>query len=381
MLQKAYNFAAGPAMLPNEVLLQIQSEMFNWQHTGISILEIGHRTKEIQQLLENIKIKLTTLLAIPDNYKILFTHGGGQGQFAAVPMNLSHSQNSVNYIITGLWSKRASEIATQYTNVNSCSLIDDVINSNNCKDNDQINISEKINNFITKNNSTNLSPTSYLFFCPNETVDGIYIDLTKLLSHDKLATVADMTSLLMMETLDIKNYDLIFVATQKNLGIAGLTIVIIKEELLNQLTPQIITPNIWHYQSLNKHNSSNNTIPVFAIYVMDLMLNWISNQGGVTQLMHKNKTNAQKIYNLIDNSNGFYINNINIHYRSSINIVFDLYDKLLIDKFLLLAKNSNLINLRGHAVRGGLRVNLYNVMPSDGVDALLDCMRNFIQNH
>jgi phosphoserine aminotransferase len=351
---RAYNFAAGPAMLPEEVLNQINKELFNWKNTGVSVMEIGHRTKIFQNLLENLQIKLKILMQIPDNYKILFLQGGAQGQFAAIPMNLVKYNKDVDYFVTGIWSKRAADYAKAYANVN---IVTEVTVNGGIPDKHEWNLNSK---------------AAYAYYCPNETINGVQFD--SIPDVGDVPLIADMTSSILSEPFDISKFGLVFASAQKNLGIAGVTLVIVRDDLLNNNLD--ILPNIWNYKLLSACNSSVNTVPVFAIYVMDLMIDWVIKQGGVEEIAKVNKRKASKLYNYIDSSN-FYSNSVDKTYRSQVNIPFSLQSSELLEIFLDMAVQNNLKYLQGHALVGGARASLYNAMPEDGVDKLIEFMDNF----
>lgn len=358
-MQRAYNFSAGPAMLPDSVLNKIKDDMLDWRETGVSVTEIGHRTKIFQNFLMELQAKLHKALNIPHNYKILFLHGGAQGQFSAIPMNLAKYNQNVDYIVTGIWSERAKDNAAKYTIPNL--------------------VTRRDGFSIPKPDTWNLNPdAAYVYYCNNETIDGVSFNYIPQVGPVPL--VADMTSSLATEVYDVSKYGLILAAAQKNLGIAGVTLVIIREDLLEQSLP--IVPNIWHYKILSECNSCVNTIPVFPIYVMDLMLDWINEQGGVKQLELINQRKANKLYNFIDNS-GYYVNKVAAEDRSKLNIPFMLPNdnEKLLNQFLQEADEAGLKYLNGHILVGGARASLYNAMPEAGVDALVSFMQDFKQRY
>ncbi|MFN8770203.1 MAG: 3-phosphoserine/phosphohydroxythreonine transaminase [Neisseriaceae bacterium] len=354
---RIYNFAAGPAMLPHEVLTKIQEEIFNWQGTGISVMEIGHRTKIFQDFLENLQQKIKELMNIPSNYKVLFLQGGAQGQFAGIPMNLVKNNQNVDYLVTGIWSKRAAEHAAKYAKVNI--------------------VTERAGLSIPDASTWKLNPDAcYAYYCPNETIDGV--QFSEIPNVGKVPLVADMTSNILSYEIDVSKFGLIFAAAQKNLGISGVTLVIIRDDLIDQHLN--ITPNIWNYKLLSECNSSVNTVPVFALYVMGLMVDWIKEQGGVKVLAEINQRKVNKLYDYID-SISFYNNNIDKNYRSMVNIPFDLMKKDLLQKFLDEATDNGLHYLKGHMIVGGARASLYNAMPESGVDKLIEFMDVFAQEN
>ena len=356
---RAYNFSPGPAMLPEEVIQQIKDEIFDWKSSQTSILEISHRSKEVLEMMSNIKDKLRNLLNIPKNYQILFSHGGAQGQFSAIPMNLASNSNITNYLVTGIWSEKAAKLATQYSTANI--------------------VNEYIINTIKDQTTWNIDNNAdYIYYCPNETVNGIaFNQIPNIPNHIPL--IADMTSSILTETIDINKFGLIYASCQKTMGIAGLTLIIIRDDLLIRKAIKE-TPNIFNYKIINDANSLVNTMPVFALYVMDLMLSWTIKQGGVSYFSKTHKEQASLLYDYIDSSE-FFINNIEKKFRSKINIPFNLRNNNLTKEFLLEATNNNLLNLRGHSLVGGIRASFYNAMPIDAAKKLIDFCEYFVNQY
>lgn len=353
MKTRDYNFGAGPAMLPTEVLEKITEDLFDWNATGVSVMEIGHRTLQFQNLLNNLQIKLRKVLSIPDNYKIILTTGGAQGQFDAIPLNMTLNNKNVDYFITGTWSRKAAEFAKKHANVNI--------------------VTEATKYAIPDSSTWNLNPNaSYAYYCPNETVDGIAFP--EIPNVGNVPLVADFTSSIAYAPMDFSKFGIVIASAQKNLGIAGVTLVIIREDLLNQSLPY--TPVVWNYKTQVEQNSSINTAPTFAIYVMDLMVDWIIAQGGVDKIGEINRRKTAKLYDYIDSSN-FYINNIDKKYRSELNVPFNLANNDLLSDFLSQSSHAGLKYLAGHLSVGGGRASLYNVMPEQAVDKLITFMRNF----
>lgn len=357
-MQRAYNFSPGPATLPLQVLNRINQELFDWQGTGVSIMELGHRTEQFQNFLKQLQFKLKKLLAIPDNYQILFMTGGAQGQFDNIPLNLTKNNQNVDYLITGIWSEKAAVAAKKYAKVNI--------------------VTQITNNYqIPEPDSWQLNHDAcYVYYCTNETVNGICFK--QLPSVKNIPLIADMTSSIMSYPVDISQYGLIFASAQKNLGIAGITLVIIRDDLLDSAHP--IVPTVWNYKLMALHNSGINTIPVFPVYVMDLMLDWLNEQGGIEVISKINQLKVNKLYDYIDQS-GFYCNKVLAQYRSPVNIPFNLYQTGLLAKFLKEADAANLKYLNGHVSAGGARASLYNAMPLSGVEALIDFMQEFAANN
>ncbi len=354
-----YNFSSGPATLPHTVLQQIQKDTSNWQGTGMSIMEIGHRTPLFQDLLDNLRNKLRNLLRIPEQYHLLLLPGGGQGHFSFIPMNLTAKNQHVDYLVTGIWSDRAAQFAQRYAKVNiaTTALADQ----------------------ITPYQQWQLNPkAAYVYYCANETIDGIQFPTIPEVGSVPL--VADMTSCLLTENIEIERFGLVFAAAQKNLGIAGITLLIIRDDLLYQAQP--LVPEVFHYRLQAEQGSLLNTIPTFPVYVMDLMLDWLVENH--VDLSHINAVSQQKsaqIYQTIDASHGFYHNSIQPRYRSHINIPFELATPTLQTDFLAQAQAHGLAYLQGHRLKANIRASVYNAMPIEGVAKLVEFMVDFQAQH
>jgi len=354
-MSRVYNFSAGPAMLPESVLLRAQQELLSWQDTGTSIMEMGHRTPMFQDLLTKLEQKLRGLMTIPQNYKVLFLAGGGQGHFSFIPMNLTKHNRNVDYLISGIWSERAAKYASRYATVNI--------------------VTTASSSAIPDKTTWQLNPNAaYAYCCPNETINGI--QFSEIPDTGKVPLVADMTSAILSETIDVTRFGLIFAAAQKNLGIAGITLLIIRDDLLGLALDSV--PEIFNYTLQAEQNSLLNTIPTVPIYMMDLMVDWVINEyGDLNNVAAVNGRKASLLYNCIDNSNGFYSNNIEHAYRSKINIPFSFPNNELLQLFLLEAGLQGLKYLNGHKLVGGARASLYNAMPEAGVANLVEFMRQF----
>ena len=358
-MQRVYNFAAGPAMLPESVLLRAQRELLNWQDTGVSILEIGHRTSTFQTLITALEQKLRTLINIPKNYMVLFLAGGAQGHFSLIPMNLTKNNQNVDYFISGIWSERAAKFAAKYVSVN-------------------IVTKASLRSIPDKASWQLNSDAAYAFFCQNETINGIQFN--EIPDTNKVPLVVDMTSSILSTPIDVTKYGLIFASAQKNLGIAGITLLIIRDDLLNQAIETV--PEVFNYTLQAEQNSLVNTIPIFPIYMMDLMIDWLVHErGDLKNIATANQKKASQLYACIDNSNGFYSNNVDLAYRSQVNIPFNLPTEELLQSFLTEAELKGLKYLRGHKLVGGARASLYNAMPEAGVTALIAFMHQFAFKH
>lgn len=352
---RGYNFAAGPAMLPESVLLRAQQELLNWQNTGTSIMEIGHRTAIFQTFLARLEQKLRHLMTIPFNYKVLFLAGGGQGHFSFIPMNLTKNNRDVDYLITGIWSERAAKYASKYANVNI--------------------VTQATQNAIPDKTTWTLNPNAaYAYYCPNETINGI--QFSDIPDCGDVPLVADMTSSILSEPIDVNRFGLIFASAQKNLGIAGITLLIIRDDLLGQTLDYV--PEVFNYTLQAEQNSLLNTIPTVPVYMMDLMLDWVvSEYGDLKNVAETKHRKAKMLYDCIDQSNGFYSNPIEPTYRSHINIPFNLPSQELLQLFLNEAELEGLKYLNGHKLVGGARASLYNAMPESGVASLVEFMQQF----
>lgn len=350
---RAYQFSAGPAMLPEAVLLRAQNELLDFRGSGVSIMELGHRTALFQEMLDGLEEKLRRLINIPNHYKVLFMAGGAQGHFSFIPMNLAGKNQTVDYFVTGIWSELASEFARKYANVHF--------------------VTSALANQIANEDTWSFSKdAAYVYYCPNETINGLQFHQVPEVNAP---LVADMTSCILSSPIDVNQFGLIFASAQKNLGIAGITLLIIRDDLLDQA--QALVPNLFHYKEQAQQHSLMNTVPTTAIYMMDLMVDWLIethlNLGNVARMNHQK---ASKVYALIDESNGFYSNPIARNNRSTINIPFQLPEELKAS-FFEQAQKQGLTDLAGHRKVGGGRVSLYNAMPQAGVDKLIQFMSDF----
>jgi phosphoserine aminotransferase len=356
-MSAVFNFCAGPAMLPTQVMRKAQQELINWNNTGCSVMELSHRSKEFMVVAEAAEANLRKLMNIPDNYKVLFCHGGGRGQFSAVPLNLLKEGQPADYIITGSWSKAAAKEAKNYGEIN----IIDAIESINDKKS------------VLEDNKWSLNPNaSYVHYCPNETVDGI--EIFNIPETNGVPLVADLSSTILSREIDVSRFGLIYAGAQKNIGPSGLTIVIVNEKLLGNAHKN--TPSIMNYQLISDNDSMYNTPPTYAWYLAGLVFEWLIDNGGVTAISEINNKKAQLIYQYVDSSD-FYDNNINAEYRSVMNVPFWLTDESLNDEFLSQAKINGLVALKGHRIVGGMRASIYNAMPLEGVKKLVDFMKKF----
>jgi phosphoserine aminotransferase len=361
VLVRVFNFAAGPATLPVEVLEQVRDELTDWQGSGASVMEVSHRGKAFMAVAQESQALLRELLAVPPGYQVLFVQGGARAQFAAIPMNLAPAGARADYLNTGMWSKLAIAEARR--------LMIDV----------HVAADEGHSKYTTVPQPAALrfSPgAAYVHYTPNETIGGVEFPYVPDTSGVPLA--ADMSSTLLSRPIDVSKFGLIYAGAQKNLGPAGLVVVIVREDLTGKARPG--TPSVWDYRAVAQEGSMLNTPPTFAWYVAGLVLRWLKAQGGLTVMAERNRAKAQLLYRAIDES-GFYANPVAVSCRSWMNVPFTLPDPSLDESFLAGARAAGLSNLAGHRSVGGMRASLYNAMPLSGVEALVAFMREFARRH
>jgi phosphoserine aminotransferase len=356
-MARKYNFSAGPAMLPAEVLERARNEMLDWRGSGMSVMEMSHRGKEYMSIAEQAEADLRDILSIPDNYSVLFLQGGASSQFSMVPMNLlSRQGEAVDYLNTGAWSKKAIAEAAHYANVNV------VASSENTN-------YSSIPAFDQWNNN---SSARYFHYTPNETIGGV--EFHWIPDVGDVPMVADMSSTILSRPLDVAKYAVIYAGAQKNMGPAGLTLVIVREDLISE--PITGTPAMFNYKSLANNASMYNTPPTYAWYLAGLVFQWIKEKGGLSAMAEINQRKAKNLYTAIDESN-FYASPVDKGCRSWMNIPFTLANPELDSDFLTRAAERGLVSLKGHRSVGGMRASVYNAMPEAGVKALISFMREF----
>jgi len=349
-----YNFCAGPSMLPMSVLQEAQQALVNWQGTGTSILSISHRSEDFLSIQNAMIADLQELLNIPDNYQVLFLQGGANLQFSAIPMNLSANIKKAAYVNTGFWSQRAVNEAKRYVDVQViASGVDAAINTN-------WDIPDDV---------------AYLHCTPNETIDGI--EFTKI-PKSPVPVVADLSSTIFSRPINVSDYGMIYAGAQKNFGISGLVLVIIRKDLIKEALPG--TPTVMQYAYQAKENSLFSTPPTFSWYISSLMLKWLKQQGGLQVMEKLNFAKAQTLYQAIDNSN-FYMNKVPVACRSRMNVIFNSQDSKLDTMFVAESKKAGLLYLQGYRAVGGMRASIYNAMPLAGVQTLIDFMQDFERRH
>lgn len=358
-MTRKYNFCAGPAALPVEVLEEAQRDLVNWQNSGLSIMEMSHRSTEIVGVATTAEKDLRELLGISDDYAVLFVQGGATGQFSAVPLNLLGDAKSADYVNTGQWSKKAIKEAKRYCDVN-------VVASS---EGDNFTTIPAFDSWALNNDA------AYLHYTPNETIGGVEYFWTPEVD---VPLVADMSSTILSRPIDVNKFGLIYAGAQKNIGPAGLTIVIVRKDLLGKAHP--LCPVGLDYQVAAENESMYNTPPTMAIYLAGLVFKWLKAQGGLEAMEVLNRRKADKLYGYIDNS-GFYANPVEVSSRSLMNIPFTLANAELDKAFLAGADEAGLLNLKGHRSVGGMRASVYNAVPEAAVDALLDYMKDFAQRN
>lgn len=339
MENSTHYFGAGPATLPDQVKQQVQKDILQFNDSCVSILELSHRSEEFSLILNRARASLRSLYAIPNQYHILFMQGGATAQFDAVPLNLLGKAKHATYLNTGVWSRKSAALASKYTSVKFIEGLEEKHNKICCVASEDW--------LIDKD-------SAYFHITPNETIDGIELAEVDYL---EIPVVADMTSCLLIRNIDITRYGIIYAGTQKTLGIAGLTVVIVRDDLLNLVSK--MTPDLYRYDLHVQEDSIVNTAPVFACYVTQLVLDWVAKSGGVAAMVTQANTRADLLYQSIDESSVIE-NNICQAYRSSINVVFNSVRKEVIDNLLVAAQKQGLTGLEGHRLVGGIRASMYN---------------------
>ncbi|MDZ7785064.1 MAG: 3-phosphoserine/phosphohydroxythreonine transaminase [Halioglobus sp.] len=358
-MTRYYNFCAGPAALPEPVLEQARDEMLDWHGAGLSIMEMSHRSPEVVGVAERAEQTLRGLLRIPDDYAVLFLQGGASTQFAAAPLNLLGNGGGADYINTGQWSKKAIAEGRRYCEVNVAATSED-------------------SNFFTipPRDSWQLSKdAAYVHFTPNETIGGVEFFWTPQVDAP---LVADMSSTILSRPIDVSEYGVIYAGAQKNIGPAGLTLVIVHRELFGRALD--VCPAMLNWQVAAENDSMYNTPPTFALYLAGLVFDWLVEQGGLEAMEARNRRKAEKLYGMIDNSD-FYANPVDPPCRSLMNVPFTLADADLDKTFLAESESAGLLNLKGHRSVGGMRASIYNAVGEDAVDALLAFMADFEQRN
>lgn len=359
-MTQVYNFSAGPAVLPKAVLEQAAAEMLDWHGSGMSVMEMSHRGPEFISIYKQAEADLRELLAVPANYKILFMQGGGLGQNAIVPMNLLgrvDAPATIDFVQTGSWSSKSIKEAARYAQVNVAA---------SSQDAGFTRVPPPASWRLTEG-------AAYLHVCTNETIDGVEFNFVPRALGD-VPVVADMSSHILSRQIDVSQYGVIFAGAQKNIGPAGLTLVIVREDLLEHALP--ICPSAFNWKNVAEHESMYNTPPTYAIYIAGLVFAHLKAQGGVAAMEARNIEKARLLYEALDRDD-FYANRVDVACRSRMNVPFYLRDESLNDQFLAGAKARGLLQLKGHKSVGGMRASIYNAMPIEGVQALVDYLNEF----
>ena len=353
---RVYNFSAGPAMLPEEVLKRAADEMLEYGTSGQSVMEMSHRSKEYQAIIDSVEAGLREVMSIPDNYKVLFLQGGASSQFAMIPLNLMNKNHKADFVITGQWANKAYQEASRYGKCN-------VIASSK----------DKTFSYIPELDKSKFDPEAdYFHICYNNTIYGTRFN--ELPETGDVPLVADMSSCILSEPVDVSKFGLIYAGAQKNMGPAGITVVIIREDLIGNAME--MTPTMFNYKIHADNGSMYNTPPTYGIYILGLVLGWIKEMGGLTEMEKRNKRKAEPLYSFLDSSKLFKAT-VQGKDRSLMNVPFVTGNEELDAKFVSEAKKAGLINIKGHRTVGGMRASIYNAMPYEGVEKLVEFMRKF----
>ncbi|NCF14897.1 MAG: 3-phosphoserine/phosphohydroxythreonine transaminase [Gammaproteobacteria bacterium] len=354
-MSRVHNFSAGPAALPLEVLETIRNDLPDWLGSGMSVMEVSHRGKDFVELAARAEATLRDLLKVPDDYSVLFPQGGATMQMAMAPLNLTAQGDAVDYVVTGSWGKKAAGEARKFCNVNIAS-----------------DASDRNFTYIPEELSWQRSEqAAYLHYTPNETIAGVEFNFVP---GGDVPLVADMSSNILSRAIDVSRFGVIYAGAQKNIGPAGITLVIVRNELLERARPD--NPHLMTWKSYADSDSMTNTPPTFAWYVADLVFQWLKGQGGMDAIGAVNQRKSDKLYAAIDASD-FYSNPVAIDCRSRMNVPFILADAALDGKFLEESAVAGLANLKGHRSVGGMRASIYNAVSEEAVDALIAFMAEF----
>lgn len=352
---RVYNFSAGPSMLPLEVLERAKSEMTEYASSGMSVMEMSHRSKDFEEIINGAEALVRELMNVPDNYKVLFLQGGGSTQFAMIPLNLATENKKADFIVTGQWAKKAASEAEKFIEVNR------VASS-----------ADKTFSYIPKTTAKDFSDDAdYTYICYNNTIYGTRFTS---LPECKSTLVADISSCVMSEVIDVSKFGLLFAGAQKNLGPAGVTLVIVREDLIGKAPESV--PTMFDYAIHAKNGSMYNTPPTYSIYILKLVLEWIKEQGGVAAIEKINEKKAKMLYDYLDSSKLFN-GTVAAEDRSLMNVPFVTGNEELDAKFVKEAKEAGFVNLKGHRTVGGMRASIYNAMPIEGIEKLIEFMKKF----
>ena len=355
-MSRVYNFSAGPSMLPEEVLKKAQDEMVEYGQAGMSVMEMSHRSKDYEAIINGCEALVRELMNVPDNYKVLFLQGGASSQFAMIPMNIGNKNKKCDIVITGQWAKKAAAEAKKYITVN------EIASS-----------ADKTFSYIPKlDKSTFSKDADYFYICMNNTIYGTKFN--ELPDTGDVPLIADISSMVMSEVMDVSKFGMLYAGAQKNLGPAGVTLCIIREDLIGNAMD--ITPTMFNYQIHADNGSMYNTPPTYGIYVVKLVLEWIKEKGGIAAVQKMNEEKAKILYDFLDSSEMFK-GTVVKEDRSLMNVPFVTGNDELDAKFVKEAKEAGFVNLKGHRSVGGMRASIYNAMPIEGVKALVEFMKKF----
>lgn len=355
-MERVYNFSAGPSMLPESVLQKAAEQMVNYEGCGMSVMEMSHRSKDYEAIIKGCEALVRELMNVPDNYKVLFLQGGASSQFTMIPMNIGNKNKKCDIVITGQWAKKAAQEAKRYITVN------EVASS-----------ADKTFSYIPKlDKSTFSKDADYFYICMNNTIYGTKFN--ELPDTGDVPLIADISSMVMSEELDVSKFGMLYAGAQKNLGPAGVTLCIIREDLIGNQMEQ--TPVMFNYQIHVDNGSMYNTPPTYGIYIMKLVLEWIKEQGGIKAVQKVNEAKAKLLYDFLDSSEMFK-GTVVPEDRSLMNIPFVTGNEELDAKFVKEAKEAGFVNLKGHRTVGGMRASIYNAMPMEGVEKLVAFMKKF----
>ena len=359
-MSRVFNFSAGPAVLPEDVLKIAAEEMLEYKTSGQSVMEMSHRSKEYEAIITECESLLREIMTIPDNYKVLFLQGGASSQFAMIPLNLMNKSKKADFVITGQWAKKAHQEASKFGECN-------VIASS----------ADKTFTYIPKlDKSTFTADADYFHICMNNTIYGT--KFSTLPEVGNVPLVADMSSCILSEPVDVSKFGIIYAGAQKNMGPAGLTVAIVREDLIGNA--QDITPTMFDYKTHAENGSMYNTPPTYGIYILKLVLDWIKSKGGLVEMKAFNEKKANILYNFLDSSKMFNAT-VEGEDRSLMNVPFVTGNDELDKKFVAESKSAGFINLKGHRSVGGMRASIYNAMPIEGVEKLVEFMKEFEANN
>lgn len=359
-MSRIFNFSAGPSALPEPVLLKAQEELLDWQGTGMSVMEMSHRGKEFLSIAEDLQKDLVEILNIPANYKVLFLQGGATGQFAGIPQNILQGKDKACYVNTGAWSTKAIKEAKKYCDV-QVSATSEQSNFTDIPDYSDWNVDQQ---------------AAYLHYTDNETIHGV--EFPDVPQFGDLPLVCDMSSNILSRTTDVSKFGIIYAGSQKNMGPAGVTVVIVRDDLIGHAGQSVAS--VFDYAQQAKNDSMLNTPATYNWYLVGLVLKWIKQSGGISAMQQRNQIKADKLYKTIEES-FLYSNPVKTAFRSRMNVPFVLADAELDKAFLTLAAENGLSTLKGHRSVGGMRASIYNAMPEEGVDALIAFMKEFERTH